>query len=70
MTPREELVRTVGQITKIRKQRGWSIQELAYRAEMERSSLSDIEAGKTDIRFTTLCRIAAALAISVKDLVR
>lgn len=70
MTPEEHLKFTAGEIRRIRKSRNWTIDELAFRANMERPNVSDIEAGKTDFRFTTLCRIAGALEISVKELVK
>lgn len=70
MNPQEQLKFTSGEIRRVRKEKGWTIEELAFRANMERPNLSDIEAGKTDFRFTTLCRIAEALEVKIGDLVR
>ena len=61
-----------GMITKLRLERGWSIQALADYADIDRSSLSRLESGMnvTGIYFKTLCRIAEALEVAPGDLVR
>lgn len=66
----KERIYTCARIGEIRRGKGWSKQKLADLADMERSSISEIEGGKTDFRFSTLCRIAEALGVKVSDLVR
>lgn len=70
MTTEEKLQRIVQNITLLRQQRGLSIQDLAYKADMERSNMSNIEAGKTDLRLSTLIRIADAQEVSVSELTK
>lgn len=70
MDYKEELVRIGQRIEVLRKTHGWTIQELAYRCEMERSSVSEIEDGKVNMTFRTLCRIATGLDVNLVDLVR
>lgn len=70
MDYKKELVRIGQRIEELRKAHGWSIQELAYRCEMERSSVSEIEDGKVNMTFRTLCRVATGLDVSLGDLVR
>lgn len=70
MDYKEELLITGQKIKTLRKVHGWTIQELAYRSEMERSSVSEIEAGKVNITFRILCKIAGGLEVNLSDLVR
>lgn len=70
MDYKEELVRIGQRIEELRRSRSWTIQELAYRCEMERSSMSEIEDGKINIAFRTLCRVADGLEVMIADLVK
>ena len=56
-------------IKELRKQQGLTVQELAYRCDIERSNMSRIEAGRTNLTIKTLCLICNALHISLKELV-
>lgn len=56
-------------IVKLRKQKGWSQQELAKEADISRTGLSRIESGKTDPRTKTLQAIATALGVDLSELV-
>ena len=47
-----------------------TVQEVAYRCNIERSNLSRIEAGKTNITLTTLCLICNALEIQLSDVLK
>ena len=56
-------------ISRIRKERGLTQEDLCGLAQLDRSNLSEIENGKTDARVKTLVRIASALDVELKDLV-
>ena len=45
-------------------------QELAYRCDMERSNLSRIEAGRTNLTVKTICSICNALSVNMRDVIR
>lgn len=47
-----------------------TVQELAYRCDMERSNLSRIEAGRTNLTVKTMCIICNALDVSLRDVIR
>jgi gp16 family phage-associated protein len=49
--------------------RGWSISELARRAGLPRNTISRIISERRSTRMATLEKIAAALGVSVKQLV-
>lgn len=51
-----------------RQKKNLSIQELAYRCDMERSCMSRIESGRVNVTIKTLCKIAQALDVDVKEL--
>lgn len=66
----EELQIRIGQnITRIRKERGYTIQQLAELCDMEKSNLIPIEKGRVNITIGTLNKIANFLVVSVKDLI-
>lgn len=65
-----ELYINVGKkIKKLRAEKGMSQQELAYQCNFEKSNVSRIEAGKTNITLKTLYLISKALSVSIKELV-
>jgi transcriptional regulator with XRE-family HTH domain len=55
-------------ITKFRKKRGMTSQQLGYECDMEKSNLIPIEKGRINTTALTLLKIAKALDIEVKDL--
>lgn len=58
--------------SKIKQQRlaqQMTVQELAYRCEMERSNMSRIESGKVNVTVKTMCAICNALNIKLKDII-
>lgn len=57
-------------IRELRKSKKLTIQELAYRCDIERSNMSRIEAGRTNLTVKTLCTICNALNVKLKDVVR
>ena len=42
----------------LRKDRGWTQEELAHRSGLNRSYMSDVERGKSDVSLSTLQKIA------------
>ena len=67
-TDREFLQHMGQRIVSLRKERGLSQQDLAYRIGMEKSNLSVIENGKSNPQVLTLVRIASALGVQTRDL--
>lgn len=65
----EEIEAIAGRIRHYRKQRNLTVQELAYRCNIERSNLSRIEAGRSNCTVKTLVTICEALGIRLTDLV-
>lgn len=53
-----------------RRDRGLSQEELAARADVNQSYLSDIERGRRNPSLLVLARIAGALGVDVEELVR
>ena len=68
MTYQEEIEAIAARIKQYRKQRGLTVQELAYRCNIERSNLSRIEAGRSNCTVRTLVVICEALGIRLADL--
>ena len=66
----EDLAYRISQrIKTLRKEQGLTVQELAYRCDIERSNLSRIEAGRSNLTLKTMCIICYALKIKLKDLI-
>lgn len=57
-------------ISKLRKQRGITLEKLAYEMDISKGNLSDIEHGKRDPRYSTLKAIADGLEISIAHLLK
>lgn len=68
--PSETIKSIASRIKFYRTAQGLTIQELAYRCEMERSNLSRIEAGKSNLTVKTMCIICNALNITLRDLIK
>ncbi len=69
MEDSECFIRIGKNINRIRKDRGYTIKELGYRCEMEKSNLIPIEKGRINITISTLLKICKALNIELKDLI-
>ncbi|MBW0176912.1 helix-turn-helix transcriptional regulator [Sediminibacterium sp.] len=54
-------------LTKVRKERGLSIHQLAIDCDMEYSHLQRIEKGKVDIALTTMVAIFKGLELSAEE---
>ena len=70
MDYQEEIRYISARIKELRKERMLTVQELAYRCDMERSNLSRIEAGRTNLTLKTMCIICNALNVNLRDVIR
>jgi transcriptional regulator with XRE-family HTH domain len=57
------------QLRNLRRRRKLTQESLAERAGMDRSYLSGIERGKHNVPLDTICRLAWALGLDVRDLI-
>jgi transcriptional regulator with XRE-family HTH domain len=65
----EELQIGLGQrVVSYRKARGMTQDDLGEAASMSRNALSDIELGKSDLRISTVRRLAVVLGVTVAEL--
>lgn len=60
-----DIPKLINALADARKVRAWSQRELAARLEMKQSQISDIEAGKRDIRISTFVEIARSLGLEL-----
>lgn len=70
MDYQEEITCIAMKIRNLRKERKLTVQELAYRCDMERSNMSRIEAGRTNLTVKTLCTICNALNVGLREVIR
>lgn len=70
VTYQEEISYISRRIRELRKDKHLTVQELAYRCDMERSNLSRIEAGRTNLTVKTMCTICNALSVNLRDVIR
>ena len=70
MDYQDEIRYISARIKELRKERMLTVQELADRCDMERSNLSRIEAGRTNLTIKTMCIICNALNITLRDVIR
>jgi transcriptional regulator with XRE-family HTH domain len=59
-----------GRIQRARKKRGWSQEDFAYRANIDRSYMGGVERGERNLSFKKLCAIARTLDCDLAALVR
>ena len=57
-------------IRKLRRERGWSQEELAARCKLHRTYLGSVERGDRNISVISLRRLARALRVSLSELFR
>jgi transcriptional regulator with XRE-family HTH domain len=62
------LLRLANRIKALRAAKGWSQDQLAGRASIQRSYLADLERGGRNPSVRTLVKIANAFRVSLKDL--
>lgn len=70
MITEEELFQLVGlRIKRIRRSKGISQQVLAYQVDMEKTNISRIEGGRTNVTLKNVYKIAEALGVTMKEIV-
>ena len=57
-----------GRIKSLRADKGWSQEQLAERAAMQRSYLANLERGRRDPSVRTLVKLSNALGVSIAEL--
>ncbi|MBQ4280134.1 MAG: helix-turn-helix transcriptional regulator [Rikenellaceae bacterium] len=66
----QQLFLAIGErIRSVRMQKNMNQQDLAARCNFEKSNMSRIEAGRTNLTVRSLDRIARALDVKIRDLV-
>lgn len=65
----EEIRHIALRIKALRKERKLTVQELAYRCDIERSNLSRLETGRSNPTIKTLCIICNALDVPLRSLI-
>ena len=56
-------------LREVRTARGWSQRDLAEHASLTQKQIYDLEAGRRDVRLSTLVRVLSALELPASDLV-
>lgn len=69
-TYRQQIESIARRLRELRRERGYTVQELAYRCDMERSNLSRIESGRANPTLRTLCNLCNALDVPLSELLR
>lgn len=57
-------------LAKLRKERGWSQEQLALESGIARSYLGGIERGQRNIALLNICKLAATLGIEPSELMK
>ena len=69
--PSKSVLTTLGdRVRRKRQAKGWSQEELADRAKLDRSYIGGIERGERNITILTLCQISQALGTDLAELGR
>ena len=66
----KELKQLGNRIREKRKALGWTQEDLAAKAEIDRSYIGGVERGERNLTFTMLCQISAALGYDVAALTK
>ena len=61
-------LKIASKIRKLRKEKSWTVEELAEKAGLSKSSLNYIERGISDPKLSSLFNISKALGLSIPDL--
>lgn len=56
-------------IRALRKARKLTLDQMAQRTQLSRTSLSEIENGKRQLKVSQICAISDALGVSVRDII-
>ncbi|MFQ9519192.1 MAG: helix-turn-helix domain-containing protein [Acutalibacteraceae bacterium] len=65
----DELIILGKQIRKLRNSKGYTIRTLSEMTHIDKMQIVKIEAGRADAKFSTLCRIATALNVTMHELI-
>jgi transcriptional regulator with XRE-family HTH domain len=57
-----------GRVRELRRQKGLSQESLALACDLDRTYIGGVERGERNISLINICRIAAALNVSVREL--
>lgn len=57
-------------LVQLRKERGWSQEQLALECGMARSYLGGVERGKRNIALLNICKLADALSVSPAEMLQ
>lgn len=57
-------------LVQLRKERGWSQEQLALECGMARSYLGGVERGKRNIALLNICKLADALSVSPSEMLK
>lgn len=57
-------------LVKLRKERGWSQEQLALESGIARSYLGGVERGQRNIALVNICRLAEALKVEPSELLK
>jgi len=68
MAKKKILITFGDKVRQIRKQKGLSQEELAFRADLHRTYIGMIERAEKNITLTNIEKIAKALGVSIKEL--
>lgn len=66
----DAVARIAKNIRDLRRQQGLTVQDLAYRCDMERSNVSRLEGGRSNPTLRTLCVLGNALRVPLSELIR
>ena len=61
-------LKIANKIRKLRKEKAWTVEELAEKAGLSKSSLNYIERGVSDPKLSSLFNISKAFGLSIPDL--
>ncbi|RAI80679.1 XRE family transcriptional regulator [Macrococcoides caseolyticum subsp. hominis] len=64
------LLKIGNNITQLRKSKGWSQEELAFECQLHRTYIGSVERGERNIAILNLFKIANALEVEVKEIVK
>ena len=67
-TQQRTRLKIASKIRKLRKEKSWTVEELAEKAGLSKSSMNYIERGISDPKLSSLFNISKALGLSLPDL--
>ncbi|WZE72734.1 helix-turn-helix domain-containing protein [Macrococcus sp. CCM 2573] len=64
------LLKIGNNITQLRKSKGWTQEELAFECQLHRTYIGSVERGERNIAILNLFKIANALEVEVKEIIK